>query len=148
MRRPLTGRVPRTRAGGEWTEAAFYGFLRSGLRQMSRRWPPVARLAMRAARRKYEGPNKRQKWEYLCAECGHWFMGKECHVDHIVPCGSLKSIDDVSGFVERLFCEPEGLRVLCEQCHEQRTNEFRESETLTQGVENHACYDAPRGTEN
>lgn len=50
-------------------------------------------------------------------------MGKEIHVDHINPCGKLTSIADVSGFVERLFCEPEGLRVLCEQCHEERTKE-------------------------
>ena len=119
MRRPLTTRVPRTRAGGEWTEASWWSFLRGGLRQLSRRWPPIARLVMRSNRRAYVGPNKRQKWEYLCAACGHWYSGKEIHVDHIVPCGSLSSLDDVRGFVERLFCEPDGLRILCEECHEE-----------------------------
>ena len=34
MRRPKTDRVPRTRAGGTWTEAGFWGFLRSGVREL------------------------------------------------------------------------------------------------------------------
>lgn len=119
MRRPKTNRVPRTRAGSNWTEAAYWGFLRSGLRQMSRRWPPIAR-AMQSNRRKYVGPNRRQKWEHQCEGCGGWFAAKEMSVDHIVPCGQLRSIEDVSGFVERLFCEPEGLRRLCRKCHTER----------------------------
>lgn len=123
MRRPKTSRVPRTRAGGEWTEAGFWGFLRSGFRQISRRWPPLARQALNAVRRKYSGPNKRQKWEYQCSACQQWFMGKEVQVDHIEPCGSLKAVEDIGPFVERLFAEPDKLRVLCEACHQQRTNE-------------------------
>jgi len=119
--RPKTERVPRTRAGGEWTEAGWWGFLRSGLRQLSRRWPPIARIALHRVRRRYVGPNKRQKWEYLCVRCGHWYSAKEIAVDHIDPCGQLKSMDDVRGFVERLFCEPDGLRILCEQCHDEIT---------------------------
>lgn len=120
MRRPKTNRVPRTRAGGTWTEAAFWGYVRSGFRQMSLRWPPISDV-MRQVRRPYVGPNKRQKWEYQCGGCGGWFMGREVHTDHIVPCGSLKSWDDVRGFLERLFVEADGLRVLCEACHKQKT---------------------------
>lgn len=122
-RKPKTQRVPRTRAGGEWTEATYWSFLRSGLRQMSRRWPPIVRQAMVAARRKYEGENKRQKWEYKCASCRKWHKGTDVAVDHIEPCGSLKSGDDIREFVERLFCEPAGLRVMCRECHRKVTNE-------------------------
>jgi hypothetical protein len=129
-RKPKTDRVPRTRAGGEWTEAAFWGFLRSGLRGLSRRWPPIVRLAAKRVRRAYSGPNRRQKWEYLCADCGGWYPGKQVAVDHVVPAGSLKGWDDLAGFCERLFCEVDGLRVLCHECHQRRTNEAR---TLTSG---------------
>ena len=115
-----TDRVPKTRAGGKWTEAAFWGFLRSGLRQMSRRWPPLVEL-VNAVRRPSQSANKRQKWEYQCAECRGWFPRKGVEVDHVEPCGSLRSLQDIAGFVERLFCEPEGLRVLCEGCHAART---------------------------
>lgn len=117
--------ISKHRSGNEWSEARFWQFLRSGLRQMSRRWPPLARQAINAARRKYDGENKRQKWEYQCSTCKAWRNRKQVEVDHIVPCGSLKSLDDLPGFVERLFCEPEGLRVLCDACHALRTEANR-----------------------
>lgn len=120
-RAPKTNRVPRTRAGGEWTEAAYWSFIRSGLRQMSRRWPPLVRQAINAVRRPNQSGNKRLKWEFQCAECKGWFPRKHVEVDHVEPCGSLRSLQDIAGFVERLFCEPDGLRVLCENCHGKRT---------------------------
>lgn len=120
-RRPKTDRVPRTRAGGQWTEASFWGFIRSGLRQISRRWPP-RKLAEIAARRPYTGTNKRQKWEYQCAECKEWWKGSEIEVDHIIPCGSLKSFDDAAIFMERLFCEIDGFRVVCNNCHNEKSH--------------------------
>ena len=138
LRRPKKKRTDGTRAGGEWTEAAFWGFLRSGFRDMSRRWPPIVRLALQRARRPYKGPNKRQKWEYGCAFCGGWFKGDEVKVDHIQPTGSLKSWDDVRGFLERLFCEVDGLRVLCEPCHATRTDNDRRGITTPASVEDHA----------
>lgn len=123
-RRPKTDRVPRTRAGGEWTEASFWGFIRSLLRQGSKRWPP-RREAMNEARVPYVGPNKRQKWLYVCAKCGWAAKATEVQIDHIIPCGTLKSYDDLPGFVERLFCEVEGFQVLCKPCHQEITNEER-----------------------
>ena len=44
-------------------------------------------------------------------------MRKEVEVEHIVEAGTLRSFDDLGGFAERLFCETDGLRVSCEQCH-------------------------------
>ena len=128
LRKGKTNRVPRTRAGGEWTESAFWSFLRSNLRRTSQRWPPLARLALNEARRPYKGENKRQKWEYQCAECKEWFKRTEVEVDHIIPCGSLKSWEDFQTFAERLFCEPDGLVVLCEQCHDKKTGRTRKPE--------------------
>lgn len=124
-RRPTTGRVGRTRAGNEWTEAGFFGWLRSGFRRMSLRWPPIVRQALERSRRKYVGPNTKQKWEYRCAECSGWFMRKRVAVDHVVPVGSLRSWDDVRGFLERLFVEADALRVVCVECHELRTQRDR-----------------------
>ncbi len=118
-------KIPRTRAGGEWTEAQFWGFLRSGLRKMSQRFPPLARLALDACKRASQSDNKRIKWEYQCVDCEGWFPRKKVQVDHIEPCGSLRSFEDVRGFVERLFCEPDGLRVRCEDCHNRRTQSDR-----------------------
>ena len=113
-------RVERTRAGGEWTEARFFQFLRSALRLASRRWPPIARHALEDSRRKYIGPNKRQQWEYQCSSCSEYWKRTEVQVDHIVPCGQLKSFDDIQGFTQRLFVEKEGLQIVCKTCHAER----------------------------
>jgi 5-methylcytosine-specific restriction endonuclease McrA len=48
-------------------------------------------------------------------------MEKNVNVDHICPAGSLKSAQDLPGFVERLFCEIDNLQVLCEKCHNVKT---------------------------
>lgn len=124
-RKPKTQRVPRTRAGGEWTEAGMWGFFRSNLRNMSRRWPPLVRLVFNKVRRPYKGPNKRQKWEYQCADCGQWFPRKKVQADHIVPCGPLTNWDEFKTFAERLFVETDGLAVRCETCHQIRTRKNR-----------------------
>ena len=118
-RKPVVPRVPRTRAGGEMTEARFFAFLRSGLRQLSRRWPPVTRLVWLESRRPYKGVNPRAKWEYQCARCAKWYMRKDMQADHIMPCGALKSFEDLPGFAQRLLCETDSLRILCNHCHQE-----------------------------
>ena len=130
MRKPKTNRVPCTRAGGEWTEAAFWGFLRSILRQGSQKWPPIVRQALLAVRRANLGPNRRLKWEHQCSECGEWRPRKEVQVDHIVPCGELRSFGDLERFVRNLFCEADELRVVCEDCHQEKTNFERTCRTI------------------
>jgi len=109
-------RAVKTHAGGTWTSARYYSFIRSALRRAFTRYP-VNYQARNAARKPYCGPNKQQKWQYECAICGGWFMGKEIQLDHKIECGSLRSYADLPGFVERLFCEKDGLRVLCKPCH-------------------------------
>jgi hypothetical protein len=123
--KPKESRVPKTRAGGEFSEARFWGFIRSGLRQMSQRWPPTVRLIWLEGRRAYKGPNARQKWEYKCDHCEKWWMRKEMEADHIIPCGSMRSWEELPIFAERLLCETSGLRRLCNGCHLARTNEVR-----------------------
>ena len=117
---PRKPRVAKTRNAGTMTESAFWSFIRSALRQKSRWWKPITECKQKA-RRPYKGPNKRQKYEYQCNECKGWYAEKQINVDHIVPAGSLNSAQDLPGFVERLFCEKEGLQVLCEKCHDRKT---------------------------
>lgn len=118
-------RVPRTRNNETMTEAAFWSWIRSALRQKSRWWKPISE-AKNDAKRAYKGKNKRQKWEYKCAKCKQYFKSNEVSVDHIVPAGALKSYEDLPGFVERLFCEKEGLQVLCNPCHNEKTKQERQ----------------------
>jgi hypothetical protein len=113
-------RVPKTRNAGTQTEASFWGGIKNMLRQKSRWWKPIQKVKA-AAKRDYTGPNKKQKFEYQCNLCKGWFPDKEVAVDHIVPVGSLKCAEDLIGVVERLFCEMDGLQVLCNTCHGEKT---------------------------
>ena len=113
-------KAPKTRNSGTMTESAFWSFIRSALRQKSRWWKPIMQAKMNA-RRPYKGPNKRQKFEYLCAHCNAWFPEKKINIDHIRPAGSLNCAQDLPGFVERLFCEVDNLQCLCEKCHDVKT---------------------------
>lgn len=120
-----TVRKPRgekTRAGKTMSEAAYWTFIRSALRQKSRWWPPISQVKQEA-RRPYVGPNKRQKYEYQCAHCKGWFIEKLINVDHIIGAGALNCGADLDGFVSRLFVEVEGLQVLCQGCHDIKTKQ-------------------------
>ena len=104
-----------------WSQARFFSFLRSALRGAYNRYP-VKFDVLKAARRDYQGTDKRTKWQFKCAGCGEWFLASQVSVDHIVPAGSLNTFADLPGFCERLFCGQEGLQVLCSAvCHKNKT---------------------------
>lgn len=128
-----SSRTNKPRNRGQWTEARFFGFIRSALRKASQRWPPIAQHALENARRAYSGPNKRMKWEYQCAACEKWLPRKSVQVDHIVPCGTLRRFEDLGDFASRLFCEESGLTVLCISCHKKKTSEERDARKKNTG---------------
>ena len=105
-----------------WTTSKFFSFIRSGLRAKFSRWPPKYEC-LADAKRIVSG--KRHKYEFKCAQCKKWKKQKEVQIDHIVPCGTLKTYTDLPGFVERLFVGKEKLRVLCIACHKGITNESK-----------------------
>lgn len=111
------------RAGGKWTEARYWQFIRSALRRAFMRYP-VKTAVLNENRKTVKG--KRHKFEYQCASCKKWYMNKEVQVDHITPAGSLKSYDDLPQFVETLFCEGDNLQILCLDCHKAKTRQERQ----------------------
>lgn len=117
--------VEKPHANGTWSEARKFSFIRSNIRLMSRKWPPI-REALLRARRPYKGKNKLQKWEFQCSICKNWFLQRLVHVEHAVPCGSLKCYQDIGPFVERMLVEVDGLSVQCKVCHQIKTNKERE----------------------
>lgn len=106
--------------------------MRSGLRALWTKYP-VKYQVLQEARRKSQSPNKKLKWEFCCKECNNWFPQKQVSVDHIISAGSLNDFSDLPGFVERLLCKKEGLQVLCDTCHQKKTNEERELIKLQKG---------------
>lgn len=132
----MAKKVVKTRNLNTWTEAQFWGRIRSALRRVSMYYKPIQEAKNRA-RKTVTG--KRHKFEYQCASCKKWYVAKEINVDHKIPAGSLRNADDLKGFVERLFCEnPDGYQILCKTkktknkithygCHDKKTSEQRKS---------------------
>ena len=116
----------KTRNAGSLTESQYWGKIRSALRKAFQYWKPM-QIALDQASRKYEGPNKLQKKEYQCAHCSGWFKRTEVQIDHIIECGSLRSFEDIEGFLRRLTPEdPAAFDILCKPCHLAKTKEDKQ----------------------
>lgn len=117
----------KTRCNNNWTEAKFRSFVKGNLRRATMKWAPIQTV---------KGKARTRRGFYLCAECGQEVPAttkegrkrvKNIHVDHIHPV-----VDPAVGWegwdvmIERLFCEEEGLRVLCAACHKDVTDEEKE----------------------
>lgn len=115
---------PKTRNGGQWTEARYRSFIRGNLRRTTMRWGPIADCLKLA---------RVSRGLYRCNSCGNHVEAtikvggkriKNVHVDHIKPI-----IDPDVGFVSwddlinRMFCEADNLQCLCNDCHTIKTNE-------------------------
>lgn len=108
-----------------WSNAMYWSFIRSGLRAKFLRYP-VKYIVLAEAKRPAKPSTGKLKWEYQCSYCANWYPQKDIALDHIVPCGSLKSYADLPGFVERMFCHADGLQVLCTGCHKLKTQRDKE----------------------
>ena len=117
-------RGQKVRASNTWTEARYFSFIRSALRQAWTRYP-VKHQFLRSKQKPYTGDDKRTKFQYECEECKQIFKGKEVQVDHIKPAGSLKTFADLPSFASNLFCEIDNLQLLCKGCHAVKTKEER-----------------------
>lgn len=93
------------------TEAQFISFVKSALRSKSRFWLPASEVK-KAAKRAYG--------LYECAQCHQIVRAKDTVIDHIEPVVDpyQNPTDfDWNLFIERLFCEKQGLQLLCKLCH-------------------------------
>jgi hypothetical protein len=100
---------------------AFFTYLRGCLRKALSN-NPIKIILINKKRKQITNPNpkgnKPTVWGFTCEMCKNDFVMKECQVDHINPAGSLQSLDDVRGFVERLlFVTEDDLRLVCKGCN-------------------------------
>src|SRR5690606_27014935 len=110
--------------GGKWTESRMHSFIKSALRSASVRWPPRYEVLNDA----FVGVQVNEKTgrnakHFQCAKCNKLFPQKDVQVNHkesVVPLTGFSSWDDV---IARMFCEKEGLEVLCKPCHKIETAE-------------------------
>ena len=108
-----------------WTTSRYFSFIRSALRRAWMKYP-LKHKVLNSASRPYRGTDRRRKKEYQCNVCRGWFKGTDVSVDHIEPCGSLKTFEDLPKFVSTLFCEESNLQCICSACHSVKTKRERE----------------------
>ncbi len=111
----------------------FRNWMVGALRGASRRFPPFYKKR-NAAKQEYFIKTKMGKplrrVKYQCEKCKEWFSSKEIRLDHTDPVVPLTGFpvldngeDDWNTYIKRMFCEAEGLSLLCVGCHNIKTNE-------------------------
>ena len=114
------------------TIQSFENWLKSALRKVSMRWPPIASLrkSCRVGRGLYQCNGYGREGHTVPLTSN----GKpNTFVDHVDPVGSFKDWDT---YVHRLFCSPANLQLLCAECHNLKTKEERfESKKANQETE-------------
>ena len=127
VHKPKTQRAARTRNANTMTEAEYWGKVRSALRKAFAYWKPAQAVLKQAECGTRVNPKTgRHKKVYLCIACLKTGFREEMHIDHIDPCGSLRSADDVAPFLERLTCEDSSnYQLLHKACHQEKTNQGR-----------------------
>lgn len=118
----------KTRNNGRWTEGRYRAFITSALRGAFRRYPPKYE-AIKAAFTTYK-TNKatgRKAAHFKCAECKKDFPQTMVQVDHLDPVVEVSGFVSWDVFIERLFCEPSNLQVLCKPCHLKKSKKEKEA---------------------
>ena len=119
----------KSRNGGKWTQARFRAFVVSALRAASRRWPVKYEVLKKACvGRQVNEATGKLALHYRCNSCQGLFTSSNVAVDHIDPVVATEAgFVSWDEFIERLFCEENGLQVLCKPCHTIKTaNERKE----------------------
>jgi hypothetical protein len=81
------------------------------------KWSPINE-ALKDAK---VGPNR-----YKCASCENSFPVKEIRRDHIETVIPLGGFDSFDGVIRRMFCDKEGVQILCLICHNIKTDQESE----------------------
>lgn len=120
-------KVERTRNAGTMTEAEYWGKVRSALRKAFAYWKPAQAAEKKAECGTRTNPaTGRQKKVYRCAICGDVDFRETMQIDHIDPCGSLRSSEDLAPFLARLTCEDTAMyQLIHKTCHQEKTNRVR-----------------------
>ena len=128
--------------------------VRSAIRRVFSR-SPIVRETMFKVRRevpKYNKDGSRAKKDavqYQCGVCSTWTKSTAISVDHIEPVISVDDgFQDWNTFISRVFCPITNLQVICDDCHQKKTNkerfdrQFKQDQELIWSLENEMdCWD-------
>lgn len=105
------------------SQSAFYTWIRGGLRLLWKRYPIKNRfkqshlVSLTKSQIIQHGFHRSTKKAGKCSMCEKLFPASRLEVDHIIPAGTLKSMDDFQEFVTKLLCDETNMRLVCKNCH-------------------------------
>lgn len=108
-----------------WNEQAA---IRGALRRVFSRSPVIREVMWKVRREvpKYNKDGSRAKKDavqYRCNVCQSYTGSTAVSVDHIAPVVSVSDgFVDFNTFIQRLFCTAANLQVICDTCHNLKTN--------------------------
>ncbi|MDB4725821.1 HNH endonuclease [bacterium] len=119
------------------TEAAFWSWLRGGLRRSLWMRHPVKIGVLNGSRFKAPiGVKGKDVWAVECAICNRIARQGNAEVDHKAGNVSLKCEEDVLAFVKHLaFITPEQLQIVCKPCHKIKSMAERYGYTFEEAKE-------------
>lgn len=106
------------------------------IRRLSYRWPPRNECLREAGRTRNQfernpgvDPRKvtrRVRNFFECADCEKIFPRRGVSVDHVDPVVQPKiGWESWDIYLARLFCDAEGYQILCNECHDSKTEKER-----------------------
>ena len=116
-------KIPKPYNGGEWTESRTRSFVMSALRRA--RWPAKYKATAKAYVKSGVNPATGRMCKlHKCSQCSNLVPQNQTAVDHIDPVVPIKGFKEKGwlGYnwdelLRRLYCEIDGLQVLCKPCH-------------------------------
>ena len=110
------------------TEAKWWAWVRGGIRRGLWEKNPVKLNYIKDNRFKAPLGRKTKKnpegmvWACECEICGKTKRQSLCQVDHKIEAGSLKSFEDLEGFITRLVAiTDDDVQIACKSCHSIKT---------------------------
>lgn len=112
------------------TESAWLSYVRGGIRKgLWKNYPPKLEfLKLKAEMRDNLNPRSMKRFPkvkmWQCEQCEEWFTSKDIQVDHRRGHNSLRSVDEIGGFVEAMLldCATEDYAIMCTPCHKVKSN--------------------------
>jgi 5-methylcytosine-specific restriction endonuclease McrA len=88
------------------------------------RWKPGQQVFERIKVRVRIPDRPRKRFLWRCESCSLLFEKDEIRIDHVNPCGPLRSDEDVLRFLHTLTSEdPTQFQGICIGCHQDKTNQ-------------------------
>ena len=105
--------------------------IRGALRRAFARSPVVLEIIHSSRREvpryKKDGTrHKKNSVQRQCQVCSSWVSSSKIAVDHIVPVVDVDvGFTDWNTFIDRLWCDKNNLQIICDSCHNKKTNNER-----------------------